>query len=165
MKNSEILCWSYAHHSFLGKRSKSLSNTVGPEFIISFFHFFCCWYSVCKSCHTLQSYGLQQARLPCHSLSSGVCSNSCPLSQWCSLTISSSIVLFSFCLQSFPTSGSFPVSWLFQSDGQSTGTSSSESVLPKTIQDWFLLGLTDLIFSQFKGCSRVLSSTTIQTGY
>ena len=126
MKNSEILCWPYTHHSFLGKRSKSLSNTVGPEFIISFFHFFCCCCSVCKSCHTLQSYGLQQARLPCPSPSPGVCSNSCPSRQWSALTISFSATLFSFCLQSFPTSGSFPMSRLFASGGQSTGALASE---------------------------------------
>jgi len=83
--------------------------------------------------------------LPFPSLSPGVCSNSWLLSQWCHLTISSSAALFSFCLQSFPASGSFPVSWLFASGGLSIGASTSASVLPMNIQDWFPLGLTGLI--------------------
>ena len=83
---------------------------------------------------------LQHARLP--SLSPRVCSNSCPLNWWFSPTISSSVTLFSFCLQSFPASGSFPVSQLFTSSGWSTGTSASVSVLPVNIQGWFPLGLT-----------------------
>ena len=80
---------------------------------------------------SLWSHGLQHARLPCPSLSPGVCSNSCPLSQWCHPTILSSATLFSFCLQSFPASGvSFPVSWLLATGGLSTGASASASVLP-----------------------------------
>ena len=86
-----------------------------------------------------------------------VCSNSCPLSQWC--PISSSVTPFSFYLQSFPSSGSFPMSWPFVWGGQSIGASAS--VLPMNIQDWFPLGLTALISSQSKGLSRVFSSTTI----
>ena len=89
--------------------------------------------------------GLRHASLPCPSLSPGVCSNSRPLNGWCHLTISSSVTLFSFCLQSFPASGSFPMSQLFPSGGQSTGTSGSASVLPGNIQGWFPLGLTLLI--------------------
>ena len=81
-----------------------------------------------------------------HQAPLGVCSNSCPLSQWCYLGISFSIAPFSFCLQSFPASGSFPVSRLFSSDGQSTEASASVTVLPKNNQDWFPLGLTCLIF-------------------
>ena len=84
-----------------------------------------------------------------------VCPNSCPLSQWCYLTISSSASPFSFCLQSFPASGSFPTSWLFASGGHSIGASVSASVLPMSIQDCFPLGLTGLIFLQSKGLSRV----------
>ena len=76
------------------------------------------------------------------SLSPGACSNSCPLSHWYYLTISSSAALFSFCLQSFPESGSFPVSQLFASGGQSIGASASVSVLPMNIQGWYSLGLT-----------------------
>jgi len=88
--------------------------------------------------------GLQHTRLPCPSPSSGVCSNSCPLSQRCHPTISSSVILFSSCLQSFPASESFPVSQFFALGGQSIGASTSASVLPMNIQDWFLLGLTGL---------------------
>ena len=117
----------------------------------------CC--SVTKSCPTLQPHGLQHARPPCSSLSPRVCSNSCPLSLWCYLTISSSATLFSFCLQSFPASGSFAMSPLFTSGGQSIGASAS--VFPMNIQDWFPLGLTDLISLQSKGLSRVFN-TTIQ---
>ena len=79
---------------------------------------------------SLHPHGLQHARLPCPSLSSGVCSNSCPLSQWWHLTISSSVTFFSLCPQSFPASGAFPVSWLLASDDQNTGVSASASVLP-----------------------------------
>ena len=89
------------------------------------------------------THGLQHARLPCPSLSPGVCSNSCPLSRWCHPTILFPVALFSSCPQYFPASGSFLVSWLFITDGQSIGASSS--VLPKNIQGWFPLGLTDMI--------------------
>ena len=109
--------------------------------------------------NALQPHGMQHARFPCPSISPKVCSNSCPLCQWCYRTISSSITLFFFCLQSFPASGSFPMSWLFTSDSQSIGTSASASVLPMNIQDWFPLGLTDLISRQSKGLSRVFSSS------
>ena len=95
------------------------------------------------------------------SLSPGVCSNSCPLSCWCHPAISSSIILFSSCPQSFPASGSFPVSQLFASVGQSIGVSASVSVPPMNIQDWFPLVLTDLISLLSKGLSRVFSSTRI----
>ena len=98
------------------------------------------------------------ARLPCPSISPGVCSNSCSLSWWCHPIISSSVTPFSSCPQSFKASGSFPVSWLFVSGGQSIGASASASVLPVNIQDC-LTGLTSL---QFKGLSRVFSSTTVQ---
>ena len=113
--------------------------------------------------NSLQPHGLQHARLPCPSLSPGACSNSCPLSQWCHPTISSSVILFSSCLQSFPASGSsFPMSWLFSSGGQSIRASISASVLPVNIQDWFPLGLTGLISLQSKGLSRVFSNPTVQ---
>ena len=106
---------------------------------------------------SLQSHRLQYARLSCPSLSPGVCSNSCPLSQWCHRTISSSVTPFS-CLQSFSASGSFLMSLFFTSGGQIIGVSASASVLPMNIQDWFLLILTGLIL-QFKGLSRVFSDT------
>ena len=111
---------------------------------------------------SLWPHGLQQARLPYPPLSARVSSNSCPLSQWCRPTISSSVVPFSSCLQSFPASGSFPVSQLFTSGGQSIGASASASVLSMNIQDLFPLGLTSLISLQSKGLPRVFSSTTIR---
>ena len=118
----------------------------------------CC--SVTKSCPTLQSHGLQNTRLPRPSLFPGMCSDSCPLSQWCNLTISSPIAPFSFHLRSFPASESFPMIWLFPSGGQSIGVLAS--ILPMNIQDWFSLGLTGLISLQSKGLSVVFSSTTVQ---
>ena len=98
-------------------------------------------------------------------LSPGVGSNSCPSGRWGHPTNSSSPTLFSFCLQSFPTSGSFPMSQLFASGGQSIGASVSSSVLPMNIQDWFPLGLTgfDLLAKSWtRGTHRVLSNTIIQ---
>ena len=109
-------------------------------------------YSVLSNSFPL--HGLQHARLPCPPLSPGVCSNSCPLSWWCHPTISSSFTHFS-CLQSFSAPGSFPVSQLFTSGGQSIGVSASASVLPMNIQGWFPLGVTGLISLVFKGLSRV----------
>ena len=106
--------------------------------------------------------GLQHARLPCPSLAPRAYSNSCPLHQWFHLTISSSVVPFSAHLQSFPASGSFPVSWFFTSGGQSIGVSASALVLPKNIQDWVPLALTGWISLQSKGLSRVFSNTTLQ---
>ena len=91
-----------------------------------------------------------------------VCSNSCPLSQWCYLTISSSATPFSSCPQSFPASESFPNSWLFPSGGQSIRASAAASVLPMNIQGWFPLGLTDLISLLSKGLTRVFSNSTVQ---
>ena len=102
---------------------------------------------------SLQPHGLQHARPPCPSPTPGVYSNSCPLSWWCHPTISSSVLPFSSCLQSFPASGSFPVSQFFASGGQSIGVSASASVLPMSIQDWFLLGWTGWISLQSKGLS------------
>ena len=112
--------------------------------------------------NSLQPHGPQHARPPCPSPTPGVYSNSCPLSQWCHPIISSSVVPFSSCLQSFPESGSFQMSQFFPSGGQSIGVSASASVLPMNIQNWFPLGLTGLISSQFKGLSRVFSNTTVQ---
>ena len=111
--------------------------------------------------NSLWPYGLQHTRLLCPPLSPRVCSNSCPLSWWCHPTISSFATPFSFCLQSFPASRSFPMSQLFASGGWSIGASTSVSVLPVNIQGWFPLGLTSLISLQSKGLSRVFSGTTI----
>ena len=110
---------------------------------------------------SLPPHGLQHARLPCPSPTPGVYTNSCPLSWWCRPTISSSVVPFSSCLQSFPASGSFLKGWLFTLSGQRITASTSASVLPMNIQDSFPLGSTGLIL-QSKGLSRVFSSTTVQ---
>ena len=106
----------------------------------------------------LWPHGLQDFRLPYASLSPRVCSSSCLLNQWRHPTISSSAIPFSFCLQSFIASGSFPMSQLFASGGQRTGASASASVLPMNIQDWSPLGLTGLISLQSKRLSRVFST-------
>ena len=110
---------------------------------------------------SLLPHGLQHARFPCPSPSPRACSNSCPLSQWCHPTVSSSVIPFSSCLQSFPASGSFPMSQLFTSGGHSIEASASALVLPMKIQGWFPLGLTGLISLQSKGLSRVIFSTTV----
>ena len=108
------------------------------------------------------THGLQHARLPCPLPSPKADSSYCPLSLWCHPTISSSVVPFASCLQSFPASGSLPMSHFFASDGQSIGVSASASLLPMNIQDWFPLGWTGWISLQSKGLSRVFSNTTVQ---
>ena len=122
----------------------------------------CC--SVAESCLTLcDPMDCSMAGfpvLPCPS-SSGACSNSCPLSRWYHPTISSSVIPFSSCPQSFPALGSFLMSQLFASGGQSTGASASASVLPMNIQGWFPLWLTGLISLLSKELLRVFSSTTV----
>ena len=99
---------------------------------------------------SLWPHGLQSASLPCSSPTPEAYSNSCPLSRWCHPTISSSVVPFSSCLQSFPASGSFQMSQFFTSGCQNIGVSALASVLPMNIQDWFPLGLTGWIFLQSK---------------
>ena len=111
---------------------------------------------------SLWPHRLQHARPPCPSPTPGVYSNSCPLSRWCHPNISSSVVPFSSRLQSFPASGSFPVSQFFTSGGQSIGVSASASVLPMNIQGWFPLVLTGWIFLLSKELSRVFSNSTVQ---
>ena len=111
---------------------------------------------------SLWPHGLQRTRLPCPSSTPRACSNSCPLSQWWHPTIASSIIPFSSCLWSFPASGSFQMSQLFASGGQSIGASVSASVLPMNIQDLLSLGLTGFVSLQSKGLSRVFSNTTVQ---
>ena len=104
--------------------------------------------------NSLRHHGLQHARLFCPPLSPGVCSNSCPLSQWCYLTISSSATS-SCCLQSYPAPGYFPMNWLFALGNQNAETSALALAFPKNIQGWFPLGLTGLIAWQSKGLSIV----------
>ena len=110
---------------------------------------------------SLLPHGQQYARLLCPPLSLRICSDSCPLSRWCHPTISSSVTLFSSCPQSFPASGSFPMSQLFTSGGQSIGAS-APSFLSMNIQGGFPLGFIGLISLLSKGLSRVFSRTTIQ---
>ena len=112
---------------------------------------------------SLQPHGLQDAELPCSSPSPGVCSNSCPLSQWCHPTISSSVAPFSSCLQSFPASESFPMTRLCASSGQSIGASASASVFQVNIQGWFPLGLTGLISSLSKDSQEFYPSPQFES--
>ena len=116
--------------------------------------------SVTQSC--TRPHGPQHARLPCLLPTPKVYSNSCPLSQWCHPTISSSVIPFSSLLQSFPASGSFQMSQFFASGSQSIGVSASATVLPMNIQDWSPLGWTEWTSLQSKGLSRVFSNTTAQ---
>ena len=140
-------CCMFVSSGFLSKYQWHFVNSV---------QFFSC--SVVSN--SLWFCGLQHARFPSPSLTPGPYSKSCPLSQWCHPTISFSVTRFSF-LQSCPASGSFQVSQLFASGGQSIGASTSASVLPMNIQDWFLLGWTGRISLKSKGLSRVFSSTTV----
>ena len=122
--------------------------------------------SVSQSCPTLWPHKPQHTRPPCPSPTPGVYPKSCPLSRWCHLTISSSVIPFSFCLHllgpPFPTSGSFQMSQLFTSGGQNIGVSASTSVLPMNTQDWIPLGWTGWISLQSKGLSRVFCHIPVQ---
>ena len=111
---------------------------------------------------SLRPHELQHARPTCPSPTPRPYSNPCPLNRWCHPTISSSVVSFSSCPQSFPASGSFPMSHFFTSGGQSTGVSASASIPPMNSQNWFPLGGTGWVSLQSKGLSRVFSSTTVQ---
>ena len=122
---------------------------------------FCCC-SVAKSCLTFCDPWTTAHQASLSFTTHRVCLNSCLLSGWCHPTISSSVIPFSSCLQSFPASGSFPMSQLFASGGQSIGVSASASILPMNIQDWFPLGLTSWLSLLSKGLSRVFPSTTVQ---
>ena len=113
-------------------------------------------------CDSLQHHESQHARPPCPSQTPGVCSNSCPSSRWCHTAISSSVVPFSFCPQSLPASGSFPMGQLFAWGGQRIGPLVSASGLPMNTQDLSPSGWTGWISLQSKGLSRVFSSTTVQ---
>ena len=126
------------------------------------YNFFFIYVSVVQSLSCVLPHELQHIRLPCLSLSPRVCSNSCPLSQWCQPSILSSVTQFFSGPQSCPASGAFPINQLFPSGGQSVRVSTSASAIPMNIQDWFPLGLTGLISLLSKGVSRVFFSITVQ---
>ena len=141
-----------------------VSDAIQPPHPLSYsiksnFKWFIQFSSVAQSCPTLCDP--MDTRLPCPSPTPGAYSSSCPSSWWGHSIISSSATPFSFCLWSFPASGSFPMSQLFESGGQSIGVSASISVLPMNTQDWSL-GWTGWISLQSKGLSRVFSNTTVQ---
>ena len=110
----------------------------------------------------LRPHGLQHVRPPCPSPTTGVYPNSCPLSRWCHPTISSSVIPFSYQLQSFPAAGSFQMNQFFESGSQSIGISASTSALPINIYDWLPLGWTGWISLESKGLSKAFSNTTVQ---
>ena len=126
------------------------------------FHFSSVQFSRSVVSDSLRPHELQHARPLCPSPTPGVHADSRPSSLWCHPAISSSVVPFSYCPQSLPASGFFPVSQLFTSGGQSIGVSASTSVLPMNTQDWSLLGWTAFISLQSKGLSRVFSNITVQ---
>ena len=145
--------------------------SVASPHAVSYLDWSICTYSVFKEVSSIQSLshvwllgtpGTTVPQMPCSSSTPRACSNPCPLSRWCHPTISSPVIPFSSRLWSFPASGSFPMSQLFTSGGQSIGVSASASVLPMNIQDWFPLGLTSWVSLQSKGLSRVFSNTTVQ---
>ena len=140
-KKDFCLYWHFTQFGLLAAHSVQFSRSVMSD--------------------SLRPHELQHARPPCPSSIPGVHPNPCPLSRWCHPTISSSVIPFS-CPQSFPPSGSFPMSQVFASGGQSTGVSDSTSVLPMNTQDWYPLGWTGWISLQFKELSRVFSNTTVQ---
>ena len=176
MTNSYCYFFCSVYAGFSSWLNWSYSNDIAKDLFIFWLHHAACRIlvlkpgtviilnkhnicSIAKSCSGLwDSMDCSIPGFPVHCLS--VCSNSCPLSRWCYLTISSSAAPFSFCLQSFLASGSFPMSWVFASGDQSIGTSAS--VLPMNILDWFPLGLTGFISLLSKVLSRVFSSTIVQ---
>ena len=152
----------------LSNQEKRSASLLSPTLTGSFFTISAIWealpahqFSRSVMSDSLWPHGLQHPRLLSPSPTPKACSNLCPLSQWCHLISSSSAIPFSSCLQSFPASGSFPMSQFFTSSGQSIGASALASVLPVNIQDWFPLGWTGLIL-QFKGLSRFFSNTKVQ---
>ena len=139
-----------------------LTHSSQLPYSIFFLAFYYLQFSHSVMYNPLQPHGPQHARPPCPLPTLGVYPNSRPLSWWCHPAISSSVAPFSSCLQSFPASGSFPVSQLFTSGGQNIGVSASTSVLPMNTEDWSPLGYTGWISLQSKGLSRVFSNTTVQ---
>ena len=141
---------------------KVISSTTTHCYFFLWIQFSSVQFSCSVVPDSLRPHGPQHARLPCLSPTPRVHSNSHPSSRWCHPTISSSVVPFSSCPQSFLASGSFQMSQFFASGGQSIGVSASASVLPVNTQDWSPSGLTALIHLQSKGLSRLFSKTTVQ---
>ena len=137
---------------FVGKVMSLLFNMLS-KLVITFLPRSSVLFSLSVMSDSWQPHGLQHVRPPCPSPTPRVYSNSCPLRQWCHPTISSSVVPFSSCLQSFPASGSFQMTQFFALGGQSIGVSAATSVLPMNTQDWSPLGWTGLISLQSKGLS------------
>ena len=155
---SFILAPGEQHVSFnLGSKMEKHMELSPPKFQFSSVQF-----SRSAVSDSLRPHEPQHTRPSCPSPTPGVHPNPCSLSRWCHLPISSSVVPFSSCPQSFPASGSFQMSQLFTSGGQSIWVSASTSVLPMNTQDWSLLGWTGWISLQSKGLSRVFSNTTVQ---
>ena len=148
------LTWFHLYHVLPATPSHTQVLPTAPRVLSQFSH--------SAVSDSLWPRGLQHTRPPCSSPAHRVHSNSCPLSRRCHPTTSSSVVPFSSHLQSFPASGSFPMSQFFTSGGQSIGVSASTSVLPMNIQDWSPLGWTGWISLQSKGLSRLFSNTTVQ---
>ena len=132
------------------------------HYLLQFICFVSVQFSYSVVSDSLRPHGVLHTRLPCPSPTPGAYSNSHPASQWCHRTISSSVIPFSSCFQSFPASGSFPLNQFFASGGQSTGVSASASILPMNIQNWLLLGQTGLISLLSKELSRIFPNTTVQ---
>ena len=154
-------CWDLLPQKFSFKVVLLIDNALGhPGVLMQMISSVQFSHSVVSN--SLRPHGLQYARLPCPSPTLGAYSNSCPSSRWCHPTISSSVISLFSHLQSFPASGSFQMSQLFVSGGQSIGVSASASVLPMNIQDWFPLGWTGWFSLQSKGLWRVFSNTTVQ---
>ena len=157
--HSYILAWRIPWTIPLGRKESDTTEQISLLFSLfpSSVQSLSC---VPQLCPTLHPHGLQHTRLPCPSPTPRDDSNSRP-GYWCHSTISSSVVSISSCLQSFPASRSFPMSWFFASGDQSIGVSASASVLPMNSQDCFPLGWTGWISLQSKGLSRVFSPKSI----
>ena len=161
LSSSPILLIPWSLSSLAILFSVSVSVVLLYEFIC--FIFFCSvQFSLSVLSDSLRPHEPQHTRPPCPSPTPGVHPNPCPSSWWCHPVISSSVIPFSSCPQSFPASGSFPMNQLFASGGQNTRVSASTSVFPVNTQNWFPLGWTGWISLQSKGLSRVFSNTTVQ---
>ena len=163
---TKVMClWFSKTHGYsfpYWKWDHQTHSAKSPEIKILFLEALAGEFSHSVISDSLWPHGLQHTRLPCPLPTPRACSIPCPSCRWYHPTISSSVVPFSYCPQSFPASGSFSMSQFFASSGQSIGVSASASFLPVSIQDWFPLGLTGWISLQSKGLERVFSNTTVQ---